>query len=507
MLLASRQYGITDYLAMARRRWVLLLIPALLGPVVAFVVSIFIPNRFTSQTLVLVEQPRVPDAFVKPVVGDELGQRLSTMQEQILSRTRLQPIIERFSLYRSDVGKVPMEVLIERMRKNVAVTPVRGEFAARTQGLPGFYVSFTTDDARTAQAVCAQITSMFMDENLKVREQRAQGTTDFLKGQLNDAKAQLDEHDAKLAEFKQRYVSQLPGSEQTNLSMLSSLNTRLEAATQAVAQAQQQKTYLEALLAQQEASYRQSESSKNAANPDDLLRRRETLQSELLSLETRYTPDHPDVIKAKGAIAKLDAQIAQTQTATPEARPASANKLEPKEIQQLRLNVQLAADTLKNKIADRERIQVDIRGYEAKVQLSPRVEEEYKRLTRDYQSAQAFYDDLLRKSQQSEMATDLERKQEGEQFRVMDPANLPERPTFPNRPLFAGGGLVAGLALGVGLVLLFEYRDKSLRSEQDVLVALKLKTLALLPDMDEPLTQPSWRERRRMKREARQMAV
>lgn len=509
MLLASRQFGIVDYLAMARRRWVYLLLPVLILPVVAYVVSIFIPNRFTSQTLVLVEQPRVPDAYVKPVVGDELGQRLSTMQEQILSRTRLQPIIDRYGLYKNDIGKVPMEELLDKMRKKIAVIPVRGEFGARTAGLPGFYISFTAEDARTAQQVCAQITSMFMDENLRLRQQRAQGTTDFLRSQLEEAKKKLDDQDGRLAVFKQKYVSQLPGSEQTNLSMLGSLNARLEAATQGVAQAQQQKTYLDAILAQQEVAFRQSDPETGAvASTDDLLKRREALQSELLGLETRYTPDHPDVIKLKASIARLDAQIVQSQSLKPQIKLAPS-KPEPKELQQLRLNVQLAGDTLKNKIADRDRIQAEIRIYESRVQLSPKVEEEFKILTRDYQSAQAFYEDLLRKSQQSEMATDLERKQEGEQFRVMDPANLPERPTFPNRPLFAGGGLVLGLAVGAGLVLLMEYRDKSLRTEQDVLVALNLKTIAMIPDLDDLPYKPSSSERRRMQRdeEARQSAL
>lgn len=509
MLLANRQYSIEDYLAMMRRRWLALLLPALIIPALTYAASLLIPNRYTSQTLVLVEQPRVPEAYVKSAAGDELTERLSTMQEQILSRTRLQPIIERFGLYHNDLGKVPMEELLDRMRKNISVKPVRGEFATRGSGLPGFFISFNSDDARTAQQVCAQITSMFMDENLKAREQQAQGTTDFLHGQLTDAKSQLDDQDAKLAQFKEKYVTQLPGSEQTNLSMLGSLNTRLEAVTQAVAQAQQQKTYMEALLAQQVAAFKQSAASGgDTVSADELLKRRDKLYSDLQDLEARYTPDHPDVIKAKNSMAKLDAEIAQAQKVPVE--PHSTKKVagpEPKEIQQLRLNVQAAGDTVKAKTAERERIQADIRTYEARVQLSPKVEEEYKRLTRDYQSAQAFYDDLLRKSQQSEMSTDLERKQEGEQFRVMDPANLPERPTFPNRPLLAGAGFAFGLAIGIGLVILFEYRDKTLRSELDVLASLKLKTLAMMPDINEPLIKASWRERRQLKRTARPVAT
>jgi len=176
-MLGSRQLTWSDYVSMARRRWWIILIPTILVPVITYGVCLLIPNQYTSKTSVLVEQQKVPDTFVKSVVAEEINHRLATMQEQILSRTRLQPIIERFGLYKNEAGKKATEELLEKMRKSISVSAVKADFGDRTGGLPGFYISFTADDPKVAQQVCAEITSMFVNENLRVREQHAQGNS------------------------------------------------------------------------------------------------------------------------------------------------------------------------------------------------------------------------------------------------------------------------------------------------------------------------------------------
>src|SRR4051794_14436233 len=206
-MIGKQEMNLQDILGMLRRRMWWILVPAVVFPIVAYLISGTLPYRYTSSTLVLVEQQKVPDSFVKSSVTEQLNTRLATMQEQILSRTRLQPILERFGLFKEDVGKVPMEDLVDRLRKNIQVNPIQASI-----GL-GFTISFTADNPRLAQQVCAEITSMFIEENLKSREQISQGTTDFLSNQLDDAKRKLDEMDARLAEFKQKYMGQLPGQE------------------------------------------------------------------------------------------------------------------------------------------------------------------------------------------------------------------------------------------------------------------------------------------------------
>ncbi len=485
-MIGGRDLTPQDVLAILRRRIWWLIVPTVIMPVVMYFFSGTLPYRYTSQTLVLVEQQQVPEGFVKSVITEQLNMRLATMQEQILSRTRLQPLIERFGLYKDEIGKVPMEDLVDRLRKSINVSPVRADFGAYSGGLPGFQIGFTTSNPRLAQQVCSEITSMFIEENLKIREQRAQGTVDFLSNQLDDSKRKLDEQDAKLAEFKQKYMGQLPGQEQGTINMITTLTSQLEATTQAVSRAQQEKTYLAALLQQAEAQWNavKQQGPAAVAKPEELEQQISAQQNLVTALEAKYTDDYPDVIKAKRELDRLQKKLETSKNTPPptDNKPKQASTAgEPKELIQMRLQTRMLDDTFKNKVAEQERIQRQIGAYQAKLQLSPAIEEQYKALTRDHDTALLGYNELLKKKNESEMATDLEKRQQGEQFRVMDPPNLPEKPTFPNRQMFAMGGLVTGLAIGVAITLLLEFKDRSIRSERDVEFFLKLPTLVSVP--------------------------
>jgi len=485
-MLGHRDLTVDDYISILRRRKWLIIVPVLLGPIIAYGISLKLPSQYTSQTLVLVEQQKVPGSYVEAVVTEDLNARLATMQEQILSRTRLQPTIERFQLYRQDWGKRTMEELLERMRDDISVTPVKSAVGSRQSGIPGFFISFTASEPRVAQQVCAEITSMFIEENLRQREQSAQGTTDFLQSQLEDAKRHLDEQDAKLAQFKRRHIGSLPDETQTNLNLLASLNTQLAAVTQSLNRAQQDKTYTESMLAQQLAA-RKNLLSTYDPQPEKIGDEIAKMETQLAALQSRYTSDHPDIIKLKGEIEQLKMKVSQMGAAGKEdsGEEPAVQMPEPPQILQLRSQVHAYEQAAKNLSSDQDRLREQIRLYQSRIQLSPIVEQEYKQITRDYQTALDFYNDLLKKRNQSGMATDLERRQQGEQFRVMDPANLPEKPTFPNRPLFALGGLGGGLLLGLLLAALLELRDKSLRTELDVEFYLETPALAVVPTIGE----------------------
>jgi polysaccharide chain length determinant protein (PEP-CTERM system associated) len=434
---------------------------------------------------VLVEQQKVPDSYVKSVVTGDIGQRLGTMQEQILSRTRLQPIIEKFGLFKNDRNKVAMEDLVDRLRKAISVTPIQSLVTTSAGELPGFTIAYTANDPRLAQQVCAEITSMFIEENLRLREQRAVGTTDFLKNELEQAKQKLDAQDAKLAEFKRKYMGSLPGDEQTDMNMMTGFSSQLEAVTSQLNRAQQDKTYEESLLAQQVSAWKMSQVQKAEMPHEDILKKElAVLQAQLVSMQTRYTPNHPDIMKMKEDIAALKKKIEDSEAAPPETTAHAAAQpvgIEPLEIEQIRLLIHQAESIIREKTREQARLREQLGTYQARLSMSPAVEEQLKELTRDYQTALLFYNDLLAKKSQSEMATNLERRQQGDQFRVMDPPDLPERPSFPNRRLFAGGGLGMGLILGIGITLLLEFRDKTLRTENDVEQFLGLPTLAMVP--------------------------
>ena len=322
---------------------------------------------------------------------------------------------------------------------------------------------------------------MLIEENLKSRQDVARGTSDLLDKGLEDAKHRLDDLENKLAGFKKQYVGQLPGDEENNLKILMGLNSQLDANTQTLNRAQQDKSYTESLLAQQLAAWRTSQSS---SNPQTLQKQLSDLQSKLLGLQASYTDDHPDVIKTKGDIAEVKKKLVEANSATAQPGDPADEKgsaMEPPEIRQQRLQLHQYSDMLAAATRDQKRLQQEISVYQGRVALSPTVEEQYKLLARDYDNAQKNYQDLLASKSKSDMALKMEQQSQGERMFTLNPANLPDSPSFPNRLLFAGGGLGAGLALGFGLAVWLELRDKSIRTEADAEAALELPMLVAIP--------------------------
>jgi polysaccharide chain length determinant protein (PEP-CTERM system associated) len=481
--MTERERTPAEYIAMLRRRWVLITVLAIAGGPLAYGVARVLPTKYKSQTTVLVEQPTVSADIVKPVDTTDISQRLSSMQQQILSRTRLEPVIRQFGLYPKDIDRLPMEELVARLQKDIDVTPIQPMAETRSRDLPGFYVNVTLSNPYTAQQVCTAVTSMFIEESLRLRQQHSEDTTQFLTQQLADAKANLDAQDAKLAAFKGLHINSLPDEEQSNLNLLMTFTSQLDSATQALARAQQDKTFAESTLTQQLGAW---QAAQGGHNPETLETQLAGLQTELASLQARYTDDYPDVIKTKNDIAALQKKIEEgtNQKTGPETGKSPTVSMEPTQIQQLRAQVHTYEQVIAEKTKEQEAIKQQIKAYQDRVQSSPVVEQQYKELTRGYETAQQSYNDLLKSRDSSAMATRLEQEQEGEQFRVLDPANLPDKPSFPNRLLFAGGGFGGGLALGLGIAFLLEIRDTSLRTERDVEFALRLPLLAMIPAVE-----------------------
>src|SRR3981189_2325176 len=209
-MIKNGEITITEARRILRRSWWILPLAVIGCGALGLLIAIMLPKHYTSQTLVLVDQPTVPTEYVRPVVSEELNHRLASMQEQILSRTRLQPIIQKLGFEAQDGGRPHIEVLVERLRNSVTVKPLESMAGTQNRSLPGFYVNVTFENALTAQQICTEITSMFMEQNTKERERQASQTTSFLSGQLDEAKSKLDEQDAKLAQFKRRYLGSPP---------------------------------------------------------------------------------------------------------------------------------------------------------------------------------------------------------------------------------------------------------------------------------------------------------
>ena len=482
-MLGHRTLSLDDYLGILKRRWLLIVIPGIILPIVALAISYRLTPIYTSQTLVLIDSPKVPEEYVKPVVETNLNNRLASMKEQILSRSRLEPIIKQYNLGNP---KADMDARIDEVRKDIEVKPIRSEIST-FGGLPGFFVLFKTGDPHTAQQVCNQITSLFVTESLKARAASAEGTTAFIEEQLNDAKANLDAQDAKLAAFQRENIGALPEDQEGNMNMMTTLNSQLDAATQEISQLEGQRSVREALLAQQgqnaigpaEPGQKGVPRTTGQATPEQAAEL-QRLQTGLAELSAHYTPDYPDVVSTKRQIADLKKEISQNGTPAAAGAGGSSVHVDSPVVQQLRAQISAYDDMIQQKRRVQAKIQGQIGSYTGRVQASPLVAAKYKELTRDYETATKNYDNLLTKKNSSQMATELEHQQQGEQFRIMDAANLPDQPTFPNRTRFALGGLAAGICLGLALVAFLEYRDKSLRSERDVWAFTKLPTLGII---------------------------
>jgi len=479
-MVRNGEFTTADVKRAVRKHWWIVPACTLAFGALSVLVATQIPKQYTSRTLVLVSRPAVPADYVKPVVTEDLSQRLASMKGEILSRSRLEPIIEKFNLYVEDRAKVHMEDLVERLRKTVEITPLEPMPGTQDRSLPGFEVNVTFNNGHLAQLICTEITSMFLEQNSRALEQQASRTTAFIGQQLDEAKAKLDEQDAKLAQFKRQYIGSLPEETQGNLALLATLNSQLDANTQALSRAQQDKAFNESLLSQQEASLQASKTGQNPETLEDQLRAR---QEQLTVLESRYTAEHPDVVKMKNEIANLKKKIQESPN--PDDLPVKTPKTaEPAQIQELRAKIQEAELDHAELLKRQAKIQDQIRVLEGHIETSPMVEQQLKELTRNYQTALDFYNELLKKRDNSAMARDLVHQQEGEQFRVLDAPSLPTSPSFPKMVNFVAGGLGGGVALGVVIAYLLMVMDKTLHTEREVETYLKLPVLASVPFLE-----------------------
>ena len=465
-----------------RRYWWILPSAMVLFGVLGFVATLVLPKKYTSSTMVLVEPPAVSQEVVPTVVNEDLYRHLASMQEQILSRSRLQSIIEKYNLYPKKQESQHMEDLVERLKKSIDVELIQPMPGSISRQPPGFHVSVTVSEPQLARQICTEITSMFMEQNATTRITQFKNTNEFLTQQLEEAKASLDQQDAKLAQFKRQYLGALPEEQQSNLGLLAGMNSQLEATTQSLSRAQQDKTFNESLLTQQEATMKSAQPGTQSTETLD--QQLAALQEQLSGLLAKYTPAHPDVVKVKAQIEDVKRRIAAGPETKTSNNAAQAGPHETPQMQQLRAKIKQDDLSISDLTKHQAQIQDQIRTLQAHVQASPMVEQQLKELTRNYQTALDNYNDLLKKQQKSAMATDLEHQQESETFRVLDPPSLPVSPSFPKKTIFVGGGLGAGVALALGIMYLIAIGDKAMYSERDVETCLKLPVLTVVPSFD-----------------------
>ena len=487
----SAPLDIQRYLDVVRRRYPYFLIPLLFGWLVVWGASWTLPVRYKSGTLILVEQPTMPKDYVTPNINEDLQNRLQNITQQILSRTRLLHIIDQLNLYNESRRQITPDEKVELMRKNIQIELVRGP----EQQITAFNIYYSARDPHVAQQVTSELTSLFINENLEVRQQQSEDTTRFLESQLETARQSLAEQDAKIREFKGQHEGELPTQQASNLQILAGLQSQLENEQRALNTAQQQRVYLQTLINQYRTLQGTSRTADGAPTGLPAIDQQlDKLKSQLAELSAHYTDRYPDVQNLKSEIAKTekmrDELIADLRNKANSTQSESAtvahDVTDPTQNPgMLQLQGQLQANRAEitnheQAIAD---LKVRINDYQARLNDEPTREQQLADLTRGYDQSKANYDDLLKKENDSAMATSMELMQKGERFRMLDPPSLPLKPDFPNRLKFCGMGLGVGLALGLVVAGGFEFMDDRLHSEKQIKNLLPMKVISEIPDI------------------------
>jgi polysaccharide chain length determinant protein (PEP-CTERM system associated) len=468
-----------------RRAWIIVLFFGF-STVLAVAVSKALPNQYQSTTVIMLVRQRIPDSYVKTTVTERIEDRLTSLQEQILSRSRLERIILDLNLYESLRVTLPMEDVVQRMRDHIKI---------KTEGKESFRVTYDSLNARTAQKTTERLASLFIEENQQDRENVAEDTNQFLDSQLEDAKRRLLEHEKKLEEYRRRYSGELPSQANANLQAVQSAQAQLQTNSEATDRARERRLLLERQIIDLQTPEPSAIPATPVAVPgaegttgtpgESLEQQLEAAKSRLQVLLTKDKPDHPDVRAQQRTIRDLEAKVAaegaKPVIPVPEKPVTAAERIKQQRLRDLKAQIEEIDRQLTQKQEQEKRLHAVIADYQSKLEAVPKRESDLVELTRDYTTLQTSYQELLRKREESKIAANLERRNIGEQFRVLDPARVPERPYSPKRVLINAGGAVAGLALGLLLVALLEYRDSTFRSEDEVIRLCQLPVLAMVP--------------------------
>ena len=476
-MLPGKTYTPEDFAKIAwRRKWVIVL-PLLLISLTTVVVSHYLPNKYRSETVMLVVPQQVPENYVRSTVTAKLEDRMQSINQQILSRTRLEKIIQDFNLYENERRAGIMEDIVEKMRtKDILVQVLKGD---------AFRIAYIGDNPQVVRRVTERLASAFIEENLRDRELLAEGTNQFLTVQLEDARRRLIEQEKKLEVYRVQHAGELPSQATGNLQVIQNIQMQIQQVVESINRDIDRRLLIERTLAEATALNTGGAIDGGAA-PQTAVGQLAAAQKALNDMQLRLTAEHPDVIRMKRIIAGLEKKVeteASMAPLTPEATPAMTNAAQGQRsrVGQLQFEMDKIDRDVAAKRAEEQRLRKVAAAYQARVESVPARETELAELTRDYETLQKMYTGLLAKSQESKIASNLERRQIGEQLKVLDPARTPERPFSPDRPMINLAGALGGLLFGLGLAGFLEYRDSSFRTHDEVATVLSLPVLAQIP--------------------------
>ena len=465
---------VADYLAIASRRKWSFILPVLIILVIAVAVALLLPPVYRSASTILIEEQEIPTDFVVTTVTSFAEQRLQQINQRIMSTTRLMGIIEEYDLYKKMRERRTSEEVIEQMREDVRLNQISAEVVDRRTGRPmtatiAFTLSYEGKDSPTkVQRVANVLTSLFLKENLEVRERQTSEASKFLEEEMQRVKQSLSGTERMLAEFKEKHINSLPEMLPVNMQGLSTSERSIERLDEQLRSLKEREGYLQTQLANL---------SPYMENSDR--QRLEMLETELVALQTRFSPEHPDVIKAKAEIVALKKKMAD------DSGQADVDEGDPDNPAYVTLASQLSsarADirSVQNQIAD---LRKEKTKYEKRIEETPKVEREYQVLTAEQMNLKVKYNDLMQKHMEAVVALGLEKGQKGERFTLIDPPQLPEKPFKPNRLAIGLIGIVLGIGAGVGWAALREFGDQAVYTGERLAVGSGFPVLGEVPSI------------------------
>jgi polysaccharide chain length determinant protein (PEP-CTERM system associated) len=446
------------------------------------------PKWYRAGTLVLVSPQKIPENYIKATVTSTVEERLQAIAQEIMSRTRLEKVILEYKLYPEKVLSLPMEAVVESMQKDIKI-----DVPNNPRDRNHFTISYVGKDPTVVAAVTNKLASLFVEENLKIREQQSVGTTEFLESEMKTNKEKLDQAEVMISDFKRRHINELPENRDANLKILEQLNLQSQKINEAIRGAEDRKLIIQNQLANvpylSETGSGSGASRAGVPSPSTgnqpLVLQLSQLKNQLENLQTTYTDNHPDIRVTKKKIADLEKKLTDEPDngkKSKEGDPVNDpyNYIQAERKAQLPL-VEKEINRLKK---EDEKTRAMIATYQARIENTPIRELDMSKMVRETNNLNETYQSLLKKNVEAQQAENLERRQKGEQFRIIDPARIPEKPFKPDIPKVLLIGLILGFGSGLGMVFVREQMDRSFRDAEDLETTLGLRVLANIPKIE-----------------------
>jgi uncharacterized protein involved in exopolysaccharide biosynthesis len=517
-MLPNETADIGQYISILKNRKKCFIIPALVVLVIAVLVARLLPAIYESSSTILIEEQQIPQDFVRSTVTGFADQRIQSLSQQILSRVKLWEIINQFKLYPELQEKLTREEIVEKMRESIKIDTISADVADRRGGRRAtqttavtiaFSIAYRGKDPTAVQRVSGTLASLYLEQNLKIREAQAQSTTQFLEAELKQLKERIQDLGGKITAFKGRHEGLLPEQQTFNREQAARLEIEIKQLENNIRQVEERKIYLEGQIAtvSPDTSFTGTPGEK-ILSPADRLKGLELL---LADLQSKFSPDHPEVRKVRREIGELKklgattggsaierrkrltqlkAELAEKQGKYSDQHPEikklknEIDRLEqdPKPVSTpqaitgaenpayISLATQIhAADTdirafRIQQVSMKDKLQM----YRQRLEDAPKVEQEYMALLRDYQNASSKHQEVMNKILEARISEGMEEGQKGEKFTLIDPASYPEKPVSPKRWLIFLAGVIMSLGVGAGSVALAEHLDHSVNNSGDL---------------------------------------